>query len=281
MEDGALRRSWRPLQRAVRIDTRPKRSARDLLRERGRAAYLRDNNWKLSYQARRSTSTNPCSHTEATMRIARRLLALSVLLANPARSALQSQAQPSAVTADTSVTVRWNRLVPRLFDENIASRPAAPRAATAAGDSAALRRIAQTPPPFLFRIYTLLGVAQYAAVNAAHNDREVSADAAIASASAAALAEVFKDSAVRASIGRELARDLDRAKTGSRGAERALAGQRLGEDVASRVMAWVPPAPALAGPWNGTIPTGPGMWYSVPGVPPIGIGLTNARPWLL
>ena len=215
------------------------------------------------------------------MRIARRLLALSLLLANPARSALQSQAQPSAVTADTSVTVRWNRLVPRLVDENIASRRAARRAATAAGDSAALRRIAQTPPPFLFRIYTLLGVAQYAAVNAAHNDREVSADAAIASASAAALAEVFKDSAVRASIGRELARDLDRAKTGSRGAERALAGQRLGEDVASRVMAWVPPAPALAGPWNGTIPTGPGMWYSVPGVPPIGIGLTNARPWLL
>src|SRR2546423_1749361 len=132
-----------------------------------------ENNWKLSYQAIRSASTNPCSHTEATMRIARRLLALSLLLANPARSALQSQAQPSAVTADTSVTVRWNRLVPRLVDENIARRRA------------------------------------------------------------------------------------------------------------SRVMAWVPPAPALAGPWNGTIPTGPGMWYSVPGVPPIGIGLTNARPWLL
>jgi hypothetical protein len=37
----------------------------------------------------------------------------------------------------------------------------------------------------------------------------------------------------------------------------------------------------LFAPWNGTIPTGPGMWYSAKGVPPIGITITQARPWLL
>jgi hypothetical protein len=92
---------------------------------------------------------------------------------------------------------------------------------------------------------------------------------------------VYTDSAVRASIARELARDLQRARAGSRGAARAMAGQRLGEDVAARVMAWAPPPLSLMGPWNGTIPKGPGMWYSAPGVPPIGIGMAKARPWLL
>src|SRR5258705_12763226 len=138
-----------------------------------------------------------------------------------------------------------------------------------------------TPPPFLFRVYTLLSVAQYAAVNSARDDRAVSADAAIASASAAVLTGIYTDSAVRASIARELALDLERARRGSRGAERTTAGQRLGEDVAGRVTAWAPPALSLMGPWNGTIPKGPGKWYSAPGIPPIGIGMTHARPWLL
>jgi hypothetical protein len=92
---------------------------------------------------------------------------------------------------------------------------------------------------------------------------------------------LYTDSAVRASISRELARDLERARAGSRGAELTTAGQRLGEDVAARVNAWAPPSAILFAPWNGTIPTGPGKWYSAPGVPPIGIQMTHARPWLL
>jgi hypothetical protein len=208
-----------------------------------------------------------------------------LLVVYPERAALNAQTQyasdPARAAADPPVTVRWNRLVPKFVDENAASRRAARRAAAAAGDSAALRRIAQTPPPFFFRIYTLLSVAQYAAVNSARDNRAVSPDAAIASASAAVLTEVFADSAVRASIARELARDLQRARTASRGAERTMAGQRLGQDVASRVIAWAPPPLSLVGPWSGTIPKGPGMWYSAPGVPPIGIGMTKARPWLL
>ena len=192
-------------------------------------------------------------------------------------SVLNAQSAP----AGTSVSVRWNRLVPNFVDEAAASRRAARAAATAAGDSAALRRIAQTQPPFLFRVYALLSVAQYAAANSARDNSAVSSDAAVASASAAVLNELFTDSTVRASIARELARDVEQARKGPRGAERAMAGQRLGGDVASRVTAWAPPSLALIGPWNGTIPKGPGMWYSAKGVPPIGIGMTKARPWLL
>jgi hypothetical protein len=46
-------------------------------------------------------------------------------------------------------------------------------------------------------------------------------------------------------------------------------------------MASAPPMVSLMGPWNGTVPTGPGMWYSAPGIPPIGILMGKARPWLL
>jgi PAP2 superfamily len=219
------------------------------------------------------------------MRIPTRLLVLALLIVYPERAVLGAQIQvahaPARAAADSMpVSVRWNRLVPRLVDENAASRRAARRAAAAAGDSAALRRIAMTPPPILFRVYTLLSVAQYGAVNSAGDNRAVSADVAVAAASAAVLTELFTDSAVRASIARELARDIDQARIGSRGAELAMAGKRLGEDVASRVIAGHPSV-SFAAPWKGTVPTGPGMWYSAPGVPPIGIQLTQARPWLL
>ena len=218
------------------------------------------------------------------MRIPTRLLVLPLLIVYPERAALTAQIQlahaATRAPADSGpVSVRWNRLVPRLVDEAAASRRAARKAA--AGDSAALRRIAQTPPPILFRVYTLLSVAQYGAVNSARDNRAVSPDVAVAAASAAVLTQLFTDSAVRASIARELARDIDQARTRSRGAELAMAGRRLGEDVASRVIAWAPPLLNFAAPWNGTIPKGPGMWYSAPGIPPIGILMAQARPWLL
>jgi membrane-associated phospholipid phosphatase len=219
------------------------------------------------------------------MIIPTRLLVLPLLIVHPGRAVLNAQIQPATAAArapadNGPVSVRWNRLVPRFVDEAAASRRAARSAARAAGDSAALRRIAQTPPPILFRVYTLLSVAQYGAVNSARDDRAVSADVAVAAASAAVLTQVFTDPAVRASIARELARDVDQAGTRSRGAELAMAGRRLGEDVAARVIAWAPTV-NLASPWNGTIPKGPGMWYSAPGVPPIGIFMAQARTWLL
>ena len=219
------------------------------------------------------------------MRIPNRLLLLPLLIVFTARPVLNAQVAPASTTPpaveNSPISVRWNRLVPRFIDEAAASRRAARKAAAAAGDSAVLRRIAQTPPPFLFRVYALLSVAQYAAANSAQGDRAVSSDAAVASASAAILSDLLTDSTVRASIARELEQDLEHARSASRGAELAIAGRRLGEDVARRVTTWAPPPLQLVGPWNGTIPKGPGMWYSAPGVPPIGIGMTQARPWLL
>ena len=214
------------------------------------------------------------------MRFPIRLLVLPLLVGAPAHAVLGAQVSsaPTRSADSLPLTVRWNRLVPRFIEVAESSRRAARTAA--AGDSAALRRIAQTPPPLLFRVYTLLSVAQYAAVSSARDDRSVSSHAAVATASATALAELFTDSAVRASIARELARDVEQSPTGSRTADQVVAGKRLGEDVARRVIAWAPPFNFVA-PWNGTIPTGPGMWTSAPGVPPMGMPLAKSRGWLL
>ena len=210
------------------------------------------------------------------MRFTTRLLILPLLSA----PVLPAHPPRPAASATVPITVRWNRLVPRFNDEAAASRRAARAAAAAAHDSAKLRVLAQTPLPFAFRVYTILSVAQYAAVNSARETRGASPEAAIASASAVVLTEMFPDSSVRASIARELARDLQQAGASTAAAKRAAAGRTLGEDVARRVIAWAPTA-NLIGPWSGTIPKGPGMWYSAPGLPPIGIGFATARPWLL
>ncbi|HST08010.1 MAG TPA: vanadium-dependent haloperoxidase [Gemmatimonadaceae bacterium] len=214
-----------------------------------------------------------------------RLLTFTLLLAWGESAALPARAQTSPrdplATADASSSVRWNRLVPVFADQLAGSRRAARKAAAATGDSVALRRIAMTPPPILFRVYTLLSIAQYAAVNSARDERGVSADAAVAAASAAVLADLYPDSAVRASIAGELARDVQHARSGAPGAAGAAAGERLGSDIADRLLAWAPPPIQLAAPYSGTIPTGPGMWYSAPGIPPIGIFAARARPWLL
>ena len=217
------------------------------------------------------------------MRFPTRLLLLPLLISLPHRAQLGAQAAPASSPTPGSVdgipvSIRWNRLVPAFAQEAAAARRAARIAA--AGDSASLRRIAQTPPAILFRVYTILSVAQYAALDAAKDGRDVPAEAAIAGASAAVLTELFTDSTVRASIARELARDLERARTGSRAAERATTGKRLGEDVARRVIAWAPPLDFTA-TWKGSIPTGPGMWSSARGVPPMGVGLASSRGWLL
>jgi hypothetical protein len=138
----------------------------------------------------------------------------------------------------------------------------------------------QTPPPILFRLYTLLSVAQYAAVNSARGNRAVSSNAAVASASAAVLTQLFTDSAVRASIARELARDIEQAQTGAQAMNQTIAGKSLGEDIGRRVIAWAP-AINFAAASNTTVPKGPGMWFSAPGGFPEGIFLAKSRGWLL
>jgi hypothetical protein len=132
----------------------------------------------------------------------------------------------------------------------------------------------------LFRIHTVLSVAQYAAVTSAQDNRSISAEAAVASASAAVLTEMFTDSLARASIAQELDRDLKRSRAKLRSSEQTLAAKRFGEDIARRLIASAPTINLVA-PWKGTIPKGPGMWYSAPGVPPIGVTIAQSRGWLL
>lgn len=218
------------------------------------------------------------------MRIPPNTLLLPLLIGLSGSAVVSAHAQTRLANTqpvDATMSVRWNRLVPQFVDQAAARRRAVRAAATAAHDSATLRQLAQNPPQVLFRLYSLLSVAQYAAVNAAHNDRNVSSDAAVASASAAVLTQLYTDSAVRSAIAAELARDVARAGSGSRGAKVAEAGRKLGDAAAARAMAWAPPALVLFAPYNGTIPTGPGMWFTAKGLPPIGIMLTQARPWLL
>ena len=213
------------------------------------------------------------------MRISTRLLVLPFFAGSSGLPVLNAQVASVRTEADSfSVSVRWNRLVPGLVDEAAARRRAARVAA--AGDSAALRRLAQTPPPILFRVYTLLSVAQYAAASSTRENRSVSAEVAVAAASAAVLRDIFSDSAVRSSITRELDLDLERTRSGTRAAERAMAGWRVGDDVARRVIAWAPPID-MASVWKGTIPTGPGMWRTAAGLPPMGTFLAKSRPWIL
>ena len=201
---------------------------------------------------------------------------LAIAISMPA--SLSAQALPAPSTNEgTPVSVRWNRLVPRFAEQAAASRRAA--RAAAAGDSGALRRIAQTQPPMPFRVYTVLSVAQYAASNSARDQKRLSPEAAVASASAVVLGEMFPDSAVHVSIERELARDLESAR-GKSGADRTAAAKQLGQTAARRTIA-SSPSMNLVAPWRGTIPTGPGMWYSAPGLPPIGIALASTRGWLL
>ena len=219
------------------------------------------------------------------MRIPTRLLVVPLCILSqsallPAQTQ-QASAPTRAAAASDPVSVRWNRLVPTFVDQNTASRRATRAAAKASGDTATLRRLAQNQPPFPFRVYTLLSIAQYTAANSARDSRATSSNAAVAAASAAILAQLYPDSAVRASIAAELARDVDQAASGSGGIDRTTSGKRIGEDAAARVIAWAPPQASMAAPWTGTIPTGPGMWYTAKGVPPIGILFANARPWLL
>jgi membrane-associated phospholipid phosphatase len=210
-----------------------------------------------------------------------RLLVLPLSLVTAFDTSTAAEAMPAPQVADSMTpTVRWNRLVPTLTDEAAASRKAARAAATAARDSAALRRLAQNQPPLLMRVYIVLSVAQYGAVNAARDTKGVSPDAAVASASAAILNGFFPDSATRTSISRQLDRDLAQAGSGQGDADRVAAGSRLGEAVARHVLADAP-AFNLVAPWKGTIPTGPGKWFSAPGIPPIGIALATARGWAI
>ena len=209
------------------------------------------------------------------MRTLTKALLLPLLVA-PIRAleAQDSNRDKTLATETAPVSARWNRLIPVFMSQAAANRRAA--RAAAAGDSATLKRIAQTQLPMTFNLFTPTSMAQYAAASASRSNPRVSAEVAVAAASAAVLSALYTDTAVRSSIARELATDVARAGSPAR----AAAGKTLGEEIGRTVVARAPQL-SMAAPWNGTIPKGPGMWYSAPGVPPIGMPLVTSRTWTL
>jgi hypothetical protein len=134
------------------------------------------------------------------------------------------------------------------------------------------------------RNYATLNVAQYnavvAAARASHGRRPLSQRAAVAAASVVALTYAYPSAA--AALEERLQVQLATPRwleEGSDDVQAALAvGRAAGEQVVEHAK-----TDRLFDPWSGTVPTGPGMWFSsaVPPAAPGGAAFGAARPFFL
>ena len=138
-----------------------------------------------------------------------------------------------------------------------------------------------------FRTFSTVSAAQLAALRAAERapshgrkHEEPSRRAAIAAASAVALSYVFPNEAttmetlVRQQVGS--AEWLEPRRVD------AEAGEALGRQAGAAAVERAK-TDGYTDPWTGTIPTGPGRWFSstTPPTPPLGATLVDARTWFL
>ena len=126
------------------------------------------------------------------------------------------------------------------------------------------------------RGYAILSLAQYNAVVAAEREGpgpKPSVRAAVSRASAAALAYVFPAEAQALDV---LADGFVSAATHP--GEDAAAGDAIGQSAADAVVARAMNDRFFA-PWTGTVPTGPGKWFSA--TPPAGAMIGHAEPFFL
>jgi len=139
--------------------------------------------------------------------------------------------------------------------------------------------------PFVaIRLLAILGTAQYNAVIAAENGKSgpnhPSPAAAVAAASAAALEYVYPDqtSEIESLIAAQLAAPA--WPGGDNGDPQT--GQTIGRSVAAQVVARATTDRFFA-PFTGTVPVGPGLWFSslIPPAPPAGATLGKARTYFL
>lgn len=138
--------------------------------------------------------------------------------------------------------------------------------------------------PFAIRGYAIMSVAQYHAAITAADDRDrgdrASVHAAISAASVTVLSYLFPAHA--AHLEEKLADYLVRADKPGRGdgnVELGIAlGRAAGEEMVQRAL-----TDDFFAPWTGSVPTGPGIWYSstVPPTPPAGAAFGQALPFLL
>jgi len=130
------------------------------------------------------------------------------------------------------------------------------------------------------RGYTIVSLAQYNAAVTAERTKnrgeQASVHAAIAAASAAALTYLHpaEQSALEARLAQYLAGD---AWPGGKH-EDIDAGIAVGRAIAAQVIARAQ-TDGFNAPWTGTVPTGPGKWYSA--TPPVGPMVGQARTFFL
>jgi hypothetical protein len=147
-----------------------------------------------------------------------------------------------------------------------------------------LARDRRTSAPDILRGFALLGVAQYSAAIAAENARtretRPSVSAAVSAASVVVLDHLFPDTAgaVTAQTEGPIAARQRRAVRPD-GSE---AGEAIGREIGARVVERAR-TDGFLDPWTGTVPVGPGLWFSTsdPPAPPVGAAFGAARPFLL
>ena len=170
----------------------------------------------------------------------------------------------------------------------LAARVASPAEVTASAEwSAVARDLVKTRQSNAFhaiRNLATLNLAQYNAVIAAEDEsqggRPLSRRAAVAAASVVALAYAYppEQAALEEKLQHQLAAP-HWLEEGSHDTDRALAiGRAVGEQVVAHAK-----TDRLFDPWTGTVPTGPGIWFSsaIPPAPPGGAGFGVARPFFL
>jgi hypothetical protein len=194
------------------------------------------------------------------------LLALTLIACTERVSAPESEADANLVNArgarfrDGTATLHWQAIARQLVVENQAS------------------------PPQILRNFAALGVAQFNSVIAAEKEKarnmHPSLRAAVSASSVVTLSYLFPEhaSALEAQLREYLG---TQARGGERQADIA-GGEAIGREVASQVVAHAETDNFFV-PWNGTVPVGPGFWFSTsdPPGPPLGAQFGAARPYLL
>lgn len=196
------------------------------------------------------------------MQTSRKLLALSTLvLACTEPQAMEPYGpgeQPVLYASSTNTPVYWNEVARALV----------------------IRR--SSSPFHAARTYALVSVAQHnaavAATSGGSGNRNVRLRAAITRASVAMLTYVYPDeAAVLDSLAGEFL-----SGTRVRDAAEVQTGDSLGAAVAAPLIERAK-TDGFFEPWTGTVPTGPGVWYSstVPPTPPAMARLGEAKTFLL
>lgn len=132
------------------------------------------------------------------------------------------------------------------------------------------------------RGYAALSVAQYNGIVAAENaaSRPASPRAAVIGASAVVLSYLFpaEATALEDLVEQQLASPVWSAERHTEIAADEAAGRAAAAQVVAHVQ-----ADKFFAPWSGTVPTGPGLWFSsaVPPAPPVGVLFGQATPYLL